>query len=263
MIFRKLSPTRGKQSIDETRKRTICAHMTKLAPLITLALAIAFAASPFLSPGFNGFSADQFPVPQIDPPAQPAGYAFAIWGLIYLLLIAGSAYGFFKRADAPEWQAMRPALILSLAIGAAWLPVAQVSPFWATVMIWAMLLTALAALLRAGTQDRGALRLPIALYAGWLTAASSVALALMLAGHGIMGATPAAIVCLGLGLVIAATIQTARPDTPEYSAAVIWALVGVVVSNLEPMNTAVLGLSVAGIIALLVLAGRGMLRTQR
>ncbi|MFK7938077.1 MAG: DUF3488 domain-containing protein [Roseovarius sp.] len=236
--------------------------MKHIAPLLTLLLALGFAASPFLSPGFNGFEADQFPVPQIDPPAQPAGYAFAIWGLIYLVLIAGAIFGLLYRADDAAWYPMRAALMLSLTIGAAWLPVAQISPFWATVMIWAMLITALSALVRAGHTDRLWLRLPIALYAGWLTAASAVALALMLAGHGILGQTTAAIVCLGFGLIIAAVVQTIRADTPEYSAAVIWALVGVVVSNLEPQNLAVLGLSAAGIVALSVLAWQGHRRLR-
>ena len=52
-----------------------------------------FAASPFLSEGFNGFAPDQFPVPQDDPPVQPAGYAFSIWGVIYLWLIVGTGFG--------------------------------------------------------------------------------------------------------------------------------------------------------------------------
>lgn len=236
--------------------------MTRLFPLLTFLLAIAFAASPFLSPGFNGFSADQFPIPQINPPAQPAGYAFSIWGLIYLLLIIGSGYGVLKRAGDAAWTAMRPALMVSLAVGAAWLPVAQNSPFWATVMIWAMLISAVAALLKAGRQDRAMLRMPIALYAGWLTAASCVALALMLAGHGVMGETPAALLCLGIGLVITSAIQVQRPDTPEYSGAVIWALVAVLVSNTDPLNLPVLGLSAAGIGALAVLAWRGTRRKQ-
>ena len=34
-----------------------------------------------LVPGFGGFDANQFPVPQVNPSVQPAGYAFSIWGL--------------------------------------------------------------------------------------------------------------------------------------------------------------------------------------
>ncbi len=256
-IAASLAFRQGHSRIDLSYKPTHVSAMERIKSILVLVAALGFALSPFLSPGFNGFRADQFPIPQIDPPAQPAGYAFAIWGLIYLMLILGAGYGLLNRAEDAAWDKPRGPLLVSLVLGAAWIPVAQVSPFWATILIWLMLVGALWALLLAGTEDRLWQRLPIALYAGWLTAASSVALALMLAGHGILGQTSAAILCLGLGLVIAATVQSLRPDAPEYAAAVIWALMAVAVSNIDPVNIAVLGISVAGIAALVVVALRG------
>jgi len=225
-------------------------RMERMKAILALSAAVAFVMSPFFNTGFNGFRADQFPIPQIDAPAQPAGYAFSIWGLIYLMLLLGAGFGLLNRAERPGWDRPRWPLIISMTLGAVWLPAAQISPFWATVLIWLMLITAIRAMLVAGTSDRIWLRAPIALYAGWLTAASAVALALMLAGHGIVGQTTAAIMTLGLGLVIASTVQRLRPDTPEYSAAVIWALIAVAVTNFDPLNIPVLGLSVAGIAAL-------------
>ena len=221
--------------------------MNRKMSLLTLLAAIAFALSPLLSTGFNGFAPDQFPVPQDNPPVQPAGYAFSIWGLIYLWLIAGAIYGVWDRATDPDWEPMRPALIVSLVIGAGWIPVANIAPVWATVLIWAMLITAVMALLRAGTADHLWLRTPIALYAGWLTAASSVALGLILAGYGYLGAQVAAWVGITLALVIGLLVQVLRPDAPAYPLAVIWALVGVVVRNLEGPNLSVLALCAVGI----------------
>jgi hypothetical protein len=224
--------------------------MYRKSSLLVLFTALAFALSPLLSSGFNGFAPDQFPVPQIDPPVQPAGYAFAIWGLIYLWLVAGAVFGAWDRATDPDWEPMRPALTVSLLIGAGWIPVAQLSPLWATVLIWAMLISAVIALLRAGKADHAWLRAPIALYAGWLTAASSVAIGLMLAGHGILSGQMAAYAGITLALVIALGIQAMRPDAPAYSAAVIWALIGVAVSNLDGPNWGVLGLVALGIAAI-------------
>ena len=221
--------------------------MYRKSSLLVLITALAFALSPLLSSGFNGFAPDQFPVPQIDPPVQPAGYAFAIWGLIYLWLVAGAVFGVWDRATDPDWAPMRPALTVSLLIGAGWIPVAQLSPLWATVLIWAMLISAVIALLRAGEADHGWLRAPIALYAGWLTAASSVALGLMLAGHGILSAQMAAYAGIALDLAVALAVQALRPDTLAYPAAVIWALVGVGVSNLAGPNWSVLVLVALGI----------------
>lgn len=224
--------------------------MYRKTSLLVLLASLAFALSPLLSSGFNGFAPDQFPVPQIDPPVQPAGYAFAIWGLIYLWLIAGAAFGIRDRATDPDWEPMRPALTVSLLIGAGWIPVAQLSPLWATVLIWAMLATAVMALLRAGKADHAWLRAPIGLYAGWLTAASSVALGLMLAGHGILSAQMAAYAGITLALLLALGVQAMRPDTPAYPAAVIWALVGVGVSNLDGPNWSVLALAALGLAVL-------------
>ena len=228
--------------------------MQRLKATLTLLAAVAFLLSPFFSSGFNGFSADQFPIPQDNPPVQPAGYAFSIWGLIYLALLIGAVYGLLKRADDAGWDVARWPLIASLAVGAAWIPVANSSVFGATLLIWIMLATAVLALKAAGKKDRLFLRAPIALYAGWLTAASCVSIGLVLAGYGWIGGTAAALLCITLALVIALSVQLARPDTPEYSAAVLWALVGIIVSNTDPLNVPVLVLCAVGIAALGIVA---------
>lgn len=231
--------------------------MTQKPEILSLSVALAalaFVVSPFLSDGFNGFTADQFPVPQTDPPVQPAGYAFSIWGVIYLWLLAGAGFGLLRRASDPDWAAMRLPLALSLAIGAAWIPVAQLSVLWATVMIWAMLATALWALLRCGDGDGWWQRAPVALYAGWLTAASCVSIGLVLAGFDILTPGLAAMAALCLALLIALVMQGLRADVPLYTVAVIWALVGVGVRNIATPNWPVLVLTGAGIA---LLAWRG------
>ncbi len=174
--------------------------MTRLWAGLVLLAAILFAASPLFTDGFNGFEPGQFPVPQDDPPVQPAGYAFSIWGLIYLWLIIGAGFGLLKRSDDPDWEAMRPPLVVSLVIGAAWLPVANVSPVIATILIWVMLGTAFLSLFRVGDTDRWFQQAPVAIYAGWLTAASSVSIGLLLGGYGLLSGTWAAIVALSFGV---------------------------------------------------------------
>lgn len=226
--------------------------MTRAFAILVFVAALAFAVAPLLTPGFGGFEPGQFPVPQDDPPVQPAGWAFAIWSVIYLWLILGSGFGLLKRADDPDWAPMRPWLFASLAPGAAWLAVALVSPVWATVLIWWMLLTALMALAKAGQADRWWQRAPVALYTGWLTAAASVSLGLLAAGYGLAGALPAAIGALVVAVVLALAVQTRRPDAPEYGIAVIWALAGVIASNLAPPVWVVIVLAGLGIVALIL-----------
>ncbi|WP_108483246.1 hypothetical protein [Oceaniglobus ichthyenteri] len=198
--------------------------------IILLLAALAFAISPFLNPEFGGFDPDRYPIPQIDPPVQPAGYAFAIWGPIYLWLIVSAIFGLWKRREDTTWEPMRLPLALSLAVGAAWLPVALISPIIATVMIWIMLLAALAAFDRAPATDTLWAKAPIGLYAGWLTAASFVAVGLLFAGYGWMSETTASVVCLLGALALAALVIRHRPSL-AYGAAVVWALIAVAAQN--------------------------------
>ena len=202
-----------------------------LIAALALLLSIAFAISPFFVPSFSGFDPNQFPVPQENPPAQPAGYAFSIWGLIYLWLIVGLAYGLLRAPRDAQWHDMRVPLCLSLAVGCTWLAVAVISPIWAAVLIWIMLITALIALFLAPVEDPLWAAAPVGLYAGWLSAASCVSLALLAAGYGYLEGQTAAVVFVGLAIAIGAIVQTALGRTPTYGIAVIWGLVGVIVAN--------------------------------
>ena len=219
--------------------------------VLCLLLSITFAASPLFVEGFGGFDPNQFPIPQDDPPVQPAGYAFSIWGLIYAWLIAGAAWGLFKAPRDGQWHDMRKPLCLSLAIGTGWLAVAVLSPVWASVLIWAMLLTALAALFLAPAEDRFWGAAPVGLYAGWLSAASCVSLGLLAAGYGVLDRTTAAIVFVGLAIILGAFVQAALRRTPTYGLAVIWALVAVIVANWQN-DTIVAAVAIGGAIAMLI-----------
>jgi hypothetical protein len=202
----------------------------KLKAVLVTVAAVAFVMSPLLSQPFTGFNPAQMPIPVDDPPLQPAGYAFSIWGAIYLWLLASAGFGLIKRDTAPDWDAGRWALFLSLAIGASWIAVALSAPVMATVLIWVMLLGALWALLRAPDRDRGWGALPLGLYAGWLTAASCVALGTVAMGHGLGSPMAISWIALLLALALAVTL-TLRLRVPTYPIAVAWALVGIVVAN--------------------------------
>lgn len=219
--------------------------MTRAKAILLFVAAVAFALSPLFATGFNGFAPDQFPVPQVDPPIQPAGWAFSIWGLIYTWLIVSAGFGLLKRADDMEWDRMRWPLLFSLAIGASWVPVANVSPPVATVLIWLMWASAVAALLLAPEKDRWWLAVPTALYAGWLTAASPVGTAVLATGY---GATPVLMIhaaFLLLGLALASLVLRKRPE-PAYAAPIIWALFGILIANTDPLRPLMIALPVIG-----------------
>lgn len=203
-----------------------------LSAWLLAVVTLTFAIAPIVTPPFTGYDPDIFPVFIARPFIQPAAYAFSIWGLIYLALIAHALFGVIWRRDDPAWARVRTPLILSLSLGTAWLKVATMDPIMATIGIWAMLISALFALLRADpARDRWLLVAPIAIYAGWLSAASAVSLGVLLAGYGWLGNTASATAMLALVLGIAMIIQTRKPGVPEYGATVIWALVGVIAAN--------------------------------
>jgi hypothetical protein len=229
--------------------------MRALSILLFVA-AVAFALGPFTTPGFGGFDPNLYPNPQTDPPVQPAGYAFAIWGPIYLWLVISTGFGLFKRHDDPDWNRHRLPLLISLVIGAAWLPVAMVSPIWATILIFAMLFTAAIALARAPARDRWLGKAPIAFYAGWLTAASYASLGLTGAGFEIAyGEVTWAYIAIVLAFATALVVHGMRRDEPIYFLSTVWALVAIAVKNWGDVQTvAWLALAGAGLLAIIMVA---------
>jgi hypothetical protein len=97
---------------------------------LVIVAAIAFVVTPFFADPFTGFDPALFPVPVDDPPIQPAGWAFAIWGVIYLWLLVSAGFGLFKRDIDPDWDRLRWPLFVSVAIGASWISVALIAPVW-------------------------------------------------------------------------------------------------------------------------------------
>lgn len=216
------------------------------AMLLFLAIA-AFGVAPFLTPPFTGYDPAQFPVPIDRPSIQPAGYAFAIWSVIYLWLALHAVFGLWKRRNDPAWDRVRLPLAASALIGAVWLSIAGVSAIWGTLTIWPMAGAALTAFLRADLdRDRWLLSGPTAILAGWLTAATAVSTGVLVAGYGLLSDTASAGVMLALVLAVALAVQRAKREMPVYGLTVIWALVGVVVANFGA-NTAVAALAGAGI----------------
>ncbi len=228
------------------------------AAILLVAVAV-FGLAPLVTPPFTGYDPAQFPVPIDRPSIQPAGYAFAIWSLIYLWLIAHAAFGLWARRDHPAWDRMRLPLAAAALIGAAWLSIAGASAIWGTITIWPMALAALLAFLRADpVQDRWLLSGATAILAGWLTAAAAVSTGVTLAGYGWLSDTASAATMLALVLGVAVAVQRARPRMPVYGLTVVWALAGVIVANLgaNPTVAILSGVGIAVLAATLALPRR-------
>ena len=211
-----------------------------IQPALLLAI-LAMVAAPALTPAFTGYDPATFPVRIERPAIQPAGYAFSIWGLIYLWLLAHAVFGLLKRRNDPAF--LRPALplLVSGLLGSVWLAIASSAPITATFVILVMGGLAMLAYLRADqTQDRWLLAAPLAIYAGWLTAACGVSVGVILAGYGLLSNTGAALLMLTVVIAVALFVQARRPKMPVYGATVVWAAIGVVLANWADTQTVAL-----------------------
>lgn len=228
-----------------------------LAILLLLAT-LAFGIAPFVTPPFTGYAPTMFPVRIDRPSIQPAGYAFAIWSVIYLWLLAHAAFGVWRRSSDPAWHRIRLPLTIAVAVGAVWLSIAGQSAIWGTITIWIMAAAALTAFLRANTsRDRWMLSAPTAILAGWLSAAAAVSTGVLIAGYGWLSDTQSAAAMLALVLALAVTVQMRRRQMPVYGLTVVWALAGIVVVNWQPnLTVAVLAASGIAIMVITLIAAR-------
>ena len=225
--------------------------MSRLPALILLCVTVAFGLAPLVTPPFTGYDPSLFPVEIGRPAIQPAGYAFSIWSVIYLWLIAHAVFGLWKRAADPVWEPSRLPLTVAIALGVVWLWIAGQSAIWGTVTIWIMAAAALAAFLRAPTEpDRWLLSAPLAIFSGWLTAAAAVSTGVLIAGYGMLSNNWSALAMLAVVLGIALVVQRRKPRMPVYGLTVVWALVGVIVVNMDD-TVLVAGAAAAGVVVML------------
>jgi hypothetical protein len=230
--------------------------------VLVFLVSVTFALSPFVSPEFGGFDPNRYPVPQIDPAVQPAGWAFSIWGLVYLILIFHAAVGVMRHRDDPAWERGRIALFISLAVGSIWLAIAAVSPVWATVLIWIMLISVLVSLHKSrGAQPVWQAGWPVGVYAGWLSAASFVSIGLLLAGYGVLTEIPAAILALVMATAFTSIAQIHLKHW-TYGAAVAWGFGAIAAANSgkEPL---IAWLAAIAAMWILALTAHGLRRSWR
>lgn len=234
------------------------------------AVLIAALSGPVLSYGlFSGSERPFEPGPGGPTAAEPAGYAFAIWGPIFLLAVLTGLYQ-LRPAKGDEGLFRRIGWALAVGYGATglWLVFARFGPLWATMPTIAAILIAIgwsfvqAARAEGGTGARRWLVLPgLGLFAGWVTAATWVNLTEVLPRYGFdrfgLEATPfAAGMVAAVTLSAAAFLERTRGNL-FYAGAAAWALAAVIAANLErgfgPLVPTAAGVGLLVLAVLLVL----------
>ncbi len=166
----------------------------------------------------------------------PAGWAFAIWGPLYLGTIIFAVYQLLPRhRDSALVRRIGWHFALAVLGNALWVTYTQLfSLGFPSVLIIVFTLVNLLAILRVfastpafSLSERLAVVLPLSALAGWLTAATIVNIAAALNFHGIElpGPAPlisAAILLVGGAIVAAAVVGTG--GNPWYPLPFLWAL---------------------------------------
>ena len=200
-----------------------------------------------------------------DATLRVAGFAFAIWGLIYAwLLVYAVRQTLPATPDTPLLDALGWPLVAALLAIGWWIVAAAFD--WETgtiVLIFGALLVLLipllarAAAIRAlprGDPDRWMTVWPLALLAGWLSIAAPVNLLTVLTGNGDLPTVlaPTAWAILAVAVVAALALGvTARLRTPAFALPVAWGLIGVFSAE-QPRNAVLAFTALAAAIAVLI-----------
>lgn len=192
----------------------------------------------------------------------PANYAFAIWGLIYVGLIA---YGFYQfrlphRRD-PILRQVNILLIVVCLAQVAWIYLFTLRQFWWSVLaMLAILLPLIGAYLHLRTGQERISRerkwqalIPFSVYLAWISVATivDVACALYSSGWNGWGIDPVAwtVIMLIVGAIVAGLVVWQRRDT-AFGLVFIWAYLAIAVRQ-----SAISAIWITAVVMVLAIAG--------
>jgi benzodiazapine receptor len=197
---------------------------------------------------------------QFDVFFVPAGYVFAIWGLIYLALIAYSVYQVLpSQRDNPRLRQTGWLYVLSCVANITWLFLWHYEYFaWTIVAMVVLLLLLIAIYLRLGTGRTGVstaetwlVRIPFSIYLGWITVATIANATSLLDylnwnGWG-LAALWWAVIMLVAAALITAVVSLTRGDV-AYVLVIVWAFVGIAVKHFDTPLIAIVAGFLAGFV---------------
>ncbi|WP_421567220.1 hypothetical protein [Stenotrophomonas sp. PD6] len=230
---------------------------------IVLLAALAMPAVAWLSQTgqfgpTNGAISDRYPTLLV-----AAGYAFSIWGVIFLWNVLFGLWQ-LRRRKPDDNARVRGWATVGFVLTAAWMPVFSNQWFLpALAIIWAALLCLLVAAVRAAPAtasagQRAFAAYPLALHAGWLTMAAFLNTAQVIVAYQWLptgNMLSWSLVLLAIATLLAWTMNHRLRGHFAYPVAVVWALVGVYVKQSEwrlpgADTVAVLALAVAVLLVL-------------
>jgi benzodiazapine receptor len=197
----------------------------------------------------------------------PAGYVFAIWGLIYLGFILFAVYQALPgQRENPRLARIGYLFVLSCIANIAWLFLWHYERFTLTWVAMLVLLASLIAIyLRIGIgrlvvpgAQKWFVDIPFSIYLGWISVATIANVTSVLdfvhwGGWG-LSAEAWAVIMLVAGTAIAAAVSLTRGDV-AYMLVIVWAFVGIAVKQAGTPLVATSAWVAAGIAAVVMVAG--------
>lgn len=260
-------PRRAREATKEPSMRASRSLQFTVAALAVWQILAAGLSTSGVLPGDDvGTISDRY-----DSWIDPAGYAFSIWGVIYLASLVLAAYQVrADRAADPVLRGLRVPLAVAFTLNGVWIIAFQQEQFALSQVIIVALTAALAIgylrLARAGRPrtraERWIVYATTGLYLGWGTVAtvagfSTTTLALGVTSLGLPTQVWAVAVLIVAGGIVAA-IVAAGPPEPGFPLATSWALTAIAVNQAgpRPIVATVAGLAAAAAIIAFIIRER-------
>jgi translocator protein len=207
-------------------------------------------------------------------PVTPAGYAFAIWGVIYLLSLILAVH---QALPAQRRRAVHRRsgwwLAGAFTASAVWVPIFGLRLIWLSQLVIVGLVVCLWVAVHrmrrsgpAGTRtEQFALRLPATVYLGWALPATAAGFGVTFRSLG-MPARAGWVVVVSIALVLAvaavgAVVMNRNNAAAGFTFTLTWALIAVAVGTYEDaVRTAALVATVAALALLIVRTARSTAR---
>ena len=185
----------------------------------------------------NGTMSDRYPTLLV-----AAGYAFAIWGLIFLLdlIYAGWQLTGVRKTD-DTLQRVAPWAAAGFALTTIWMPLFAMSQFWLCLLVifgaTFCLIRCAMILSHDSTPQEGQWMwawLPLSLHAGWLSLAAFLNLAQVVVAYELASTTqqlPWSLAIFGLAALTLLMVNLRMRGNIDYVVAALWALVAVYVKQ--------------------------------
>jgi hypothetical protein len=210
-------------------------------------LVLASAAIQILLPFFvNPFQNSGQPVRGVEPSQiEPAGYAFVIWGPIYLGALVYAIWQMTVSGPTRLATTQIAPFAIALYVGSSlWLWAAKYGPLWATMPILAVMavcaITCLVIAVRAADSSvyqTLVLVVPFALYAGWTLCATFVNIAEVAPRYGFdrfgLSASGYAVLSLLAVTVLAVPALWLSRGNLVFAGTIAWALLAIIVAAVQ------------------------------